>query len=146
MCWTYCVHLVGKKKWLNARLHGVASFKIFLFCLPFLTAYRLNTELPSRAYWLHDAPTGWAFNNFAFCPHSVQYLCFMFISKQTAIISLYSTDWLVFITEMKSVYCAVRTGCLNKAVCASCEECIITWCERQQGGPVRRCVLFNSPN
>jgi hypothetical protein len=26
---------------------------------------------------------------------------------------------LVFITEMKSVYCAVRTGCLNKAVCAS---------------------------
>jgi hypothetical protein len=25
----------------------------------------------------------------------------------------------VFITEMKSVYCAVRTGSLNKAVCAS---------------------------
>ena len=24
-----------------------------------------------------------------------------------------------FITEMKSVYCAVRTGSLNKAVCAS---------------------------
>ena len=27
--------------------------------------------------------------------------------------------WLVFITEMKSVYCAVRAGSLNKAVCAS---------------------------
>jgi hypothetical protein len=26
---------------------------------------------------------------------------------------------LVFITEMKSVYSAVRTGYLNKAVCAS---------------------------
>jgi len=26
---------------------------------------------------------------------------------------------LVFITEMKSVYSAVRTGSLNKAVCAS---------------------------
>jgi hypothetical protein len=26
---------------------------------------------------------------------------------------------LVFITEMKSVYCAVRTGSLKKAVCAS---------------------------
>jgi hypothetical protein len=26
---------------------------------------------------------------------------------------------LVFITEMKSVYSAVRTGALNKAVCAS---------------------------
>ena len=31
----------------------------------------------------------------------------------------YSINWLVFITEMKSVYCAVRTGSLNKAVCAS---------------------------
>jgi hypothetical protein len=28
------------------------------------------------------------------------------------------TNWLVFITEMKSVYSAVRTGSLNKAVCA----------------------------
>jgi hypothetical protein len=26
---------------------------------------------------------------------------------------------LVFITDMESVYCAVRTGPLNKAVCAS---------------------------
>ena len=31
----------------------------------------------------------------------------------------YSINWLVFITEMKSVYCAVRTGSLNKAVCSS---------------------------
>jgi hypothetical protein len=29
-----------------------------------------------------------------------------------------SKNWLVFITEMKSVYSAVRTGYLNKAVCA----------------------------
>jgi hypothetical protein len=28
-------------------------------------------------------------------------------------------NWLVFITEMKSVYCAVRTGSVNKAACAS---------------------------
>jgi hypothetical protein len=26
---------------------------------------------------------------------------------------------LVFVTEMESAYCAVRTGSLNKAVCAS---------------------------
>ena len=31
---------------------------------------------------------------------------------QTAIISLYSINWLVFITEMESVYCAVRAGAL----------------------------------
>ena len=31
----------------------------------------------------------------------------------------YNINWLVFITEMKSVYSAVRTGSLNRAVCAS---------------------------
>jgi len=33
--------------------------------------------------------------------------------------STYNINWLAFITEMKSVYSAVRTGSLNKAVCAS---------------------------
>ena len=43
-----------------------------------------------------------------FCPHSV-FMCFVWISKQTAIISLYSIDWLVFIAETECVYCAVRS-------------------------------------
>jgi len=34
---------------------------------------------------------------------------FMWIWEQTAIISLYSINWMVFITETESVYCAVRT-------------------------------------
>jgi len=42
-----------------------------------------------------------------FCPHSV-FMCFVWISEQTAIISLYNINWLVFI----SVYWAVRTECL----------------------------------
>ena len=46
-------------------------------------------------------------------------MCFVFIWEQTATCATYSINWLVFITEMKSVYCAVRTGFLNKAVCAS---------------------------
>ena len=52
--------------------------------------------------------TSLTFNNSTFCPHSV-FMCFMWISEQTAIISLYSTDWLVFITETQCVYCAVRS-------------------------------------
>jgi hypothetical protein len=41
-------------------------------------------------------------------------MCFVRISAQTTIISLYSINWLVFISETKSVYCAVRTtGSLN---------------------------------
>ena len=46
-------------------------------------------------------------------------MCFVFIWEQTATCVTYSINWLVFITQMKSVYCAVRTGSLNKAVCAS---------------------------
>jgi len=38
-----------------------------------------------------------------------QCICFVWISEQTAIISLYSINWLVFITETERVYCAVRT-------------------------------------
>jgi hypothetical protein len=37
----------------------------------------------------------------------------MWISEQTAIISLYSINWLVFITETECVYRAVRTESLN---------------------------------
>jgi hypothetical protein len=47
-----------------------------------------------------------------FCPHSV-FLCFVWIWEQTAIISLYSINWLVFITETKCVYCVVRTEFLH---------------------------------
>ena len=46
-------------------------------------------------------------------------MCFVFILEQTATCTTYSINWLVFITEMKSVYSAVRAGSLNKAVCAS---------------------------
>ena len=49
------------------------------------------------------------FSNSTFCPHSV-FMCFVWIWEQTAIISLYSINWLVFITETECVYCAVRTG------------------------------------
>jgi len=40
-------------------------------------------------------------------------MCFVWIWEQTAIISLYSINWLVCITETESVYCAVRTECSN---------------------------------
>jgi hypothetical protein len=47
------------------------------------------------------------------------FTCFVLLSEQTATCATYSINWLVFITEMNSVYCAVQTGSLNKAVCAS---------------------------
>jgi hypothetical protein len=39
-------------------------------------------------------------------------MCFLWIWEQTAIISLYSIKWLVFLTETECVYCAGRTGFL----------------------------------
>ena len=36
-----------------------------------------------------------------------------YVDLRTEIISLYNINWLVFITETKCVYCAVRTGYLN---------------------------------
>ena len=53
------------------------------------------------------------FNNPTFCPRSV-FMCFVWIWEQTVIISLYNINWLVCITETECVYCAVRTGYLNK--------------------------------
>ena len=46
------------------------------------------------------------------------YLCVLYLSETNSNYC-HSINWLVFITEMKSVFCAVRTGSLNKAVCAS---------------------------
>ena len=43
---------------------------------------------------------------------------FCIYHRKTTTLAAYSINWLVFITEMKSVYCAVRDGPLNKAVCA----------------------------
>ena len=36
-------------------------------------------------------------------------MCFLWISEQTAIISIYSINWLAFITETECVYCAARS-------------------------------------
>jgi hypothetical protein len=44
----------------------------------------------------------------------IAFMCFTRISEQTAIFTLYIIKWLVFITEVESVYSAVRTESLYK--------------------------------
>jgi len=56
--------------------------------------------------------TSLKFTNSTFCSHNV-FMCFVWIWEQTAIISLYTINWLVFITQKECVYCTVRTGSLN---------------------------------
>jgi len=70
-----------------------------------ISPYSINwlvfiTEIyPSKAQWLLYIPPGLTFNNSTFCPHRI-FMCFVWISEQTAIISPYSSNWLVFITEI----------------------------------------------
>jgi hypothetical protein len=40
-------------------------------------------------------------------------MCFVWITEQTAIISLHNLNWLVFITEAECVYRVVQTESLN---------------------------------
>jgi len=74
------------------------------------------------------------FSNSTFCPHTV-FMCFVWISKQTAIISLYSINWLVCVTE---------TVCLPRGTdwvlhivrgLLTAKECL-----RSQVGPYQTCV------
>jgi hypothetical protein len=59
---------------------------------------------------------------------------FVWISEQTAIISLYSINWLVFITETTCVYCAVRAECLtfnNSTFCPHSVFMCFVWISEQ---------------
>ena len=58
-----------------------------------------------------------ALKNYTLCSHTIYMFCTDIRSNSN--FGLRNIKCLLFIKEMKSVYCAVRTGSLNKAVCAS---------------------------
>jgi hypothetical protein len=70
-----------------------------------------TVAIPSPVVLLYQPP-GLTFNNSTQCPHTA-FICFAWISKQTAIISIQrlKTD---FTAEPRCVYSAVRAGSLNK--------------------------------
>jgi hypothetical protein len=63
--------------------------------------------------WCNNSLT---FNNCTLFPHCIYVFC-IYQWKNSDFCHI--INWLVFITEMKSVYSAVRTGSLIEAVCAS---------------------------
>jgi len=80
---------------------------------------------------------GLTIRNATLWPQSV-FPYFVWISEQTAIISVYSISWLVFITETECVYCAVRAGAWNKKDCVSSLQ---GWCTLQQQRNVFVCLF-----
>ena len=64
-------------------------------------------------YWkVHFLYRQFNIQQYCFLPTQCIYMFCVDLSEQTAIISLYNFNWLVFITETACVYCAVRTGYL----------------------------------
>ena len=61
-----------------------------------------------------------------FCSRSV-FVCLIWISKQTAIISLSKISWSVFTTETGCVHCAVRTDTLNVILIVFPFKGLIVW-------------------
>ena len=111
---------------------------IYVFCLDL----RTNSDYFTVQHWLGGfynrdgvcllRGTDWIFiHNSTLCTNSV-FVCFVWISEQTAIVSLNSNNWLVFITETECVYCAVRTGSLYIIL--------------RSAHTVYFCVLCGSPN
>ena len=125
---------IFEKALLNVK--WVFWFSLKLLSEIFLILRRTGWDIIKNVYWasakvplfLSDSnllkPTGHVMHQqfniqkFVGSAHTV-FMCFVFMWEQTATCATYSINWLVFITEMESVYCAVRPGSLNKAVCAS---------------------------
>ena len=72
----------------------------------------LYSTQPMKSKWLICVPPGLTLKNATFCPQNA-FTCFIFISEEIAISSIYCIERLVFVTETESVYCAVRTEYLN---------------------------------
>jgi len=73
------------KSWLVDRI---------LFNLLELIGYVMHQQINSQQLYVLPTP----------------YLCVLYLSEKKATCATYIINWLVFITEMKSVYSAVRTG------------------------------------
>ena len=97
---------------------GVTA-EFFALCTP-------DLGIPNIGRYTICTANSLTFNNSTFCPHSV-FVCFVWISEQTAIISLYNINWLVFITETVCVYCAVRTEFRRLDSTLVFEEYVANW-------------------
>jgi hypothetical protein len=94
-------------------LSGICSVSLVSFYICYGDLRRKGVTLNDKitnAQWLLSVPPGLAFRNSTFYPQST-FMYFVWILEQTAIISLYSINWLVFITEGGCVYSAIRSGC-----------------------------------
>jgi len=123
--WNKEQYLPPKTFYLLTRLHGVISqkftkwkFRVWQTEVRKWLSIRSSNALTLQSTVVTLCTARLTFNNSTLCPHSV-FMYFVWIWEQTAIISLYSINWLVCIKETESVYCAVRTGSLSLSLSLS---------------------------
>jgi hypothetical protein len=130
-------------RYIPYRLHGVISQHVATFKLKVMRKRNLTCSTAALYICIFLVPRGFE-NRTPSVKHSAIYACInllkptsyvmnqqvehstivrsayiVFLWEQTATCATYSRNWLIFIIEMQSVYCAVWTGTLNKAVCHS---------------------------
>ena len=81
-CSLFCIGQYIPGPWLLPSILCIIWFDI-------LADSSLNCSYSTKAQWLLHVLPGLTFTNFMFCPHSI-FMCFLWISEQTAVISLYS--------------------------------------------------------
>ena len=89
---------------------------------------------PFKDHCFLDSPASSTFKNCTFCPDCIYGFCIYLITNNK--FALYNLKWLDFITEMKSVYCAVRPGSLKKVYGSSLRSYIsvsFDWSYREGG-------------
>jgi hypothetical protein len=125
---------INRSRWWNVGiLFLTGANRLRRIHYPFLLHYRIQisirTDKPFKAYSLCDAPTGLTFNN------CTVFMCFVFIWEQTATCATYSIYLFVFITEMKSVYSAVRTGSFYSTL-----RFVFKWLNHHYPFPFHKCA------
>ena len=94
--------------------HQVIRNRCYASCTShtlWLTTMMINLVEPT-AYLLHQQ----VFNIQKLYILPTLLMCIIFILDQILTFALCNINWLVFVTEMKSIYCAVWTGYSNKTV------------------------------
>jgi hypothetical protein len=87
------------------------TWAYFAYCCELCGEESTSFTQLSNAQWLLYLPTC-SSKNSTFCPHNL-FISFLCLAEQTAIIFVYSGNWLNFINDMEYVYGAVGFGHLN---------------------------------
>jgi hypothetical protein len=87
---SFCTAHTEQAAYLTLRTLKGLYFHLFLFRLRKIFAKKVRSSLKPSGYCTYLQP-GLTFTNSMFCPHSV-FMCFVWISEQIAIISLYSIN------------------------------------------------------